>query len=305
MRAVSFKRMQTENGADNTAFYCSLEQRKIQDYYKKNFGKLPDSDLDKYLMDKGYVPKYNRHFFERLENSIQYCPNIVTIEEYRNANLSLQLMKLGVDFTHPYLYYDYCKAKTKYLGYALNKVKTIPMKGLKSPKLSENQLKIINYCLEEYDSIPIMEYDSYEVLSMVMFNEIIPDKDFDKIKDYFISPDLSSALTYADNFWAWKRDKLLENPPLEEDTLKDKKEEKPAKSMFLVLKTPETVDEITSYLSGNYQSNIEVLYIDGYIKPENVASYLAQLGFILAGSDLRTDFEPEEGMLSVFDQEDY
>jgi hypothetical protein len=55
-KAISFFRMQTEKGNDNTSFYLDLEQEKKVEYFKKNRYKLPDLNVYEELMLKGYVP---------------------------------------------------------------------------------------------------------------------------------------------------------------------------------------------------------------------------------------------------------
>jgi hypothetical protein len=182
-RAISFYRMQTDGGRDNSEFFTRIEQKKVKEYFSSNMRTLPPTSLVQDMIADGYMPPFNHIDLEPLGDHIEFQGYGVNTADLENARLAIDLRHLGVVYNHPVLNgYSY-EVSMNMITQNLVNGNIIPIKGILSPELTESNVKLINFCYDKYQAIPKLDYTCYKA-AFISILGVYPDKeDFCRFMD--------------------------------------------------------------------------------------------------------------------------
>jgi hypothetical protein len=167
-KSVSFYRNQTEKGYDNTGFCVYLEQAKASQYFKKNHHKIPWDSLEDELVARGYIPKYDKNKLYQPFHTVEVEVSDVKASDYNNSRLALELAKLGVWYNHPLLNKELMEANYDVIAYTYKPNLGLPMSGLKSVAITESNISLMDYCLENHGLYPKLDVDSWDALWLTL-----------------------------------------------------------------------------------------------------------------------------------------
>jgi len=183
-KAISFKRMQTAEGRDNSLWYALLKQRKIQAYFNKHFRSIPGGSLIDIMVKDGFMPPFSHLKPDTISQELEFEYNHVEGPELNNARLVLDFAKLGVVYNHPQLNsISVLDAHTTELVNMLNQYSCVPIRGLKSIKPTESNLKLVSFCKTRYDYFPQMEMEDDSLAMVAAWGSLLNPREWQYLVD--------------------------------------------------------------------------------------------------------------------------
>jgi hypothetical protein len=302
-KAISFKRMQKENGKDNSSWYFELEQRQAINFFKKHRKSWDFCDIESDLFKKGYVPRMDKEF-KSFHNEFRYKDLDASQESLANAKLFLSLQKLGIGHIHPELHMTATQAKTEVLSAYVSNLGFFPMdEELKSPIFTEGSYKVYKYFYDEVGYIPDLGIEKdYSMLSFLLFGVVYESRLIEK----YVYPHIDSVMSLEEMIDYCQPEPVIHKDEEASEPTEDlyNTQENSTTRRWISCKRPETVDEITRYKSGIFDD----LYseeIDINIDITMVRMLYANMGRTIPGDETEVESLVDEGGLGLFGDEDY